>query len=217
MLKRMAHFLTLKQLVATSAVLVTCACDRIEPAFAPAEAEVKNVEIDGNPDFDGTLKPVDPTRHIADAEFISPRFYPNIENNEPNYNYIGKHFWYIEDEQALTGDVVRHIKYCDDDDFLICILSPVPIFLPKSFSTTHAFTYKQQSFSIEASDHFQKALTCNYEIVEFEVTDRNSKSYRYVISKDAGVLNYSTTFADGHADRLYKISGTIFPYQPKCN
>ena len=45
MLKRMAHFLTLKQLVATSAVLVTCACDRIEPAFAPAEAEVNTIEL----------------------------------------------------------------------------------------------------------------------------------------------------------------------------
>jgi len=157
--------------------------------------------------------PIDTTIKNADAIFT----FSNIPKVEAGFVDRGRFYWDIGDEIVLNDDVQREITLCDDSRFLICIMSPTPILVPKKFINDTVFKINNSTFSINIEEHFSGKNACDFSVVEFMVTNDKSVNYQYVISKREGLLYFSLKDPDGLLDgELFRLSGNVFSYEEFC-
>jgi len=156
--------------------------------------------------------PIDTTTKKADATFISPNV-PQAGLGEAD---IGKLYWYLKDKIVLDDDVQNQLIYCEDDRFLICVESPLPLLLPKILDN---FVYEVGStrLAVKVQEYVLYEETCNFDSLSLEVISPEYKNYRFIISKKMGLLYYSVSSPDGLLDReLLNLSGNVFAFEDKC-
>lgn len=157
--------------------------------------------------------PIDTTIKNADAIFT----FSNIPKVETGFVDRGRLYWYIDDGIVLNDDVQREITLCDDSRFLICIISPTPILVPKNFINGTVFKINDSTFSLNIEEYFSGKNACDFSVVEFTITNDKSVNHQYVISKREGLLYFSLKDPDGLLDgELFRVSGNVFSYEEFC-
>jgi len=158
--------------------------------------------------------PIDTDINKADSTFTSV----NLTTNGIGEKNIGKLYWYLSDQQALNGDVVKQIKSCENNQFLICITSPIPLILPIKLVEEVNYEIDESVFSFKVAKQLAGKITCDFDTLDFAITNEQSETYRYVISKVEGLLYVSVITQEGLGDtEMFRLSGNVFSYGEFCN
>jgi len=146
---------------------------------------------------------------IPDAIFLSP-------------SHQVKTYWYAELDSVLSGDVVLKIVRCENPDYLICMVYPYPVFLPKKTTNKHKVFQSGQSykvsFSVENGGKLQP-LTCDNSYFWMKVANKSTRlNYWYFFQKDVGLAEI-ITFSKGQnlpeipSEVLNLSEGKLFPFR----
>lgn len=158
--------------------------------------------------------PIDTSVATADSIFT----YSNIVLDGDADKNFGKLYWYISDKQVLRGHIVETIETCSDARFFVCIKGPIPIYLPREISALSSYNVGESSFELKFDKHILGENICDAEVVEFDLIDNQLNHYRYVMSKNSGLLYYSLTTEKGIKDgEMFRLSGSVFSYDEFCD
>jgi len=159
------------------------------------------------------MPPIDTNLTPSDSVFISSNVLVAGEGTKD----IGKLYWFSQNRIVLDNDVQREIVSCKNNELLICISSPISLILPFKFQQGEIYEIDKTGFSIKIDEKLVGTKACSFDTLEFEVTNDDAVTYRYVLSKNDGLLYFNVRSKEHSFYReMFRLSGNVFSYGEFC-
>jgi len=199
----MMSFTVLKKLpIILGCVLVSCGIPEHENENHQHSIEVKH------------SSPIDTEVTPSDAVFISS----NVNAASVGEIDNGKLYWFFEKQLVLDNDVTREIRTCENEQLLICITHPIKLVVPTKIGRDVKYNIDNKILSVKADSVLVDAESCSFDTLEFEVLDDDDVIYRYVLSKQSGLLYYNVRSKKRSFYReMFRLSGSVFSYEELCD